>query len=100
MLFLNEYEIDMYSVRFTDEQPNLQYAALALKNLMEWTNSNSDGWAYWRKPLMAARKVMTLLDDSDWSDSNDVSDGELKAALTPIKSFLTRHGVNWKEVLS
>ena len=98
MLFLNEYEIDMYDRRFTDEQPNLQYAALALKNLMEWTNSNSDGWAYWRKPLQASRRLMTLLQDNQDAD-DDVTAREVTVALVPIKSFLTRQGVAHEEVL-
>ncbi len=98
MMFLNEYEVDEYLRMFGGDQPNLQQAAEALNRLMWWADANSDGWAYWPKPARAARKLQMLLDGKS-SCSPDVSGAELKAALTPIKAFLTRQGVDSKGVL-
>ena len=64
-----------------------------------WADANSDGWAYWPKPARAARKLQMLLDGKSCC-SPDVSGAELKAALSPVKAFLTRHGVSHEEVLS
>jgi hypothetical protein len=94
MLFMNEYEIEDSLLRFgSEETPNLLKGAKVLDGLRRWANSNSDGWAYWQKPLLAAKKLMTLLQAADRFDPTDCTDAELRAALTPIKSFLTKQGV-------
>lgn len=98
-MFLNEFEVHHYRHTFTDRQPNLQRGALALSRLMWWANDNSDGWASWPKPARSAKKLQTLLYGKD-AYSPDVTDAELKAALSPVKAFLTRHGVSHEEVLS
>lgn len=99
MMFLNECEVDEYLRMFGGDQPNLQQAAEALNRLMWWADANSDGWAYWPKPARSAKKLQTLLYGKD-AYSPDVTDAELKAALSPVKAFLTRHGVSHEEVLS
>ena len=96
---MNEYDIEDAVRRFRSDTPNLQRAALVLARLMGWTNSCSDGWQYWRKPKQSARKLMALVEDATrnhWrgNEDGDITDAQLKAALTPIKAFLTRHGVN------
>lgn len=101
-MWMNEYEIDEALDR-TVEDTNLETAARILYRLKQWTNSHSDGWPYWKKPANAATKLMSLLQDErgrlrDGSE-DDITEAELKAALTPIKSFLTRHGVNHSEVM-
>lgn len=94
MLFINEYEIDELLRRFDEEEtPNLVKGAKVLDGLCQWTNSNSDGWPYWKKPLQAATKLMTLLQAAERFDPKDCTDAELRATLTPIKSFLTKQGV-------
>ena len=101
-MFYNEFEISQ-AVRKHDAnvRPNLAILAHTLDALMTWTNSNSDGWAYWPKPMRAAKRAAEHLDEFDrrtWANSGldadaDISDADLKAALTPIKAFLTRQGV-------
>ena len=99
MMFLNKFEVDHYRYTFTDRQPNLQRGALVLSRLVWWANYNSDGWFSWPKPARSAKKLQTLLYGKD-AYSPDVTDAELKAALSPVKAFLTRQGVSHEEVLS
>lgn len=95
MLFMNEYEIDEHVRRFRQaETPHLLAGAEALNRLREWTNANSDGWAYWKLPINAAKKLITLLRAADRFDPTDCTEKELRAAFTPIKTFLTKRGVD------
>lgn len=101
MRFMNEWDIDNAVRRFTQgDTPILRRAALTLQNLMEWTNRNSDGWCYWRKPTAAAEKLMALIEGVDRWDAVDVAEADLKKALTPIKSFCTRHNAPVREIVA
>lgn len=109
MKFANEYDINQFLVTFDDEAtPNLFRAAVVLNNLADWANENSDGWAYWPKPVRSAARLITLLEDastaaslgmparSAWRTGDflaDVTERDLTVAFAPIKSFLTRQGV-------
>ena len=100
MLFMNDWEIENALRRFnSDQTPNLAAGARALAALADWTNRNSDGWAYWPKPCRAAKSLQTLLQSVDRFDPADVSAADLNKALRPIKAFLTRQGVSY-DVLS
>jgi hypothetical protein len=102
---MNEWEIED-ALRWFDEedQPNLIHAARVLYRLMRWTNERSDGWQYWRKPKQSARRLMALIEAGrgqnrgNWGDLEDITEAELKAAFTPIKSFLTREKAAHSEV--
>lgn len=100
MLFLNEYDVESAVIRYATDSstPNLGTAALALARLVDWTNSHSDGWAYWPKPARAARSLQQLLSDADRYNPQDVTPAELQRALVPIKAFLTRQGTSLGEV--
>lgn len=103
MRFMNEFDIAEALSRFGDETPRRAELALAVSRLAEWANSNSDGWAYWPKPCRAAAKAMEQIDPTTWADiermeSEDCTEAEFRAALRPIKSFLTREGVPHSEV--
>lgn len=104
MMFANEYEIQGYLARFNyGDTPNLNRASVTLYQLMQWTNQNSDGWAYWPKPCRAAKRLQEALYDADlarWDGVEDMSDADLKKALAPIKAFLTRQGVDHSEVIA
>lgn len=105
MKFMNEYDIGRATLRFSrGDTPNRLRLAEVIENLMLWANRNSDGWAYWPKPCRAARKAIELVEsrtnaENDEQEQTDATDAEVKAALVPIKSFLTRHGVAHSEVL-
>ena len=97
MAWMNEYEIESAMDRFDEEeQANLLRGARVLYRLMRWTDSHSDGWAYWPKPARAATRLMNLLQAGEErdrrGDSTDATEADLKAALRPIKAFLTRQG--------
>lgn len=111
-MFANERDIDDWVTMFSGQHPAgpepgqmpvAERAARLLRDLKDWTNANSDGWPYWKKPVNAATKLIELLRglDSRLYDGNftDASQDDLKAALTPIKRMLTTHGADWREVL-
>ena len=94
-MWMNEYDINDAASRIANERvarPNLAQAVGILDRLREWTNSNSDGWPYWQAPSRAAAKLMTLVHYAVGygPTSDDITGADLKAALTPIKAFLTR----------
>lgn len=100
MRFMNEWDIDRAyeTIAGNPDAPNLSRAVITLATLVEWTNSNSDGWAYWPKPCRAAGKLQALIQGA-YDHDDDVTAAELTAALTPVKAFLTRQGVNHGEVI-
>jgi putative salt-induced outer membrane protein YdiY len=98
---LNEYQIEnaQREAAYDFHRPNTQAAVLTLARLMEWTNENSDGWAYWKKPVSASTKLQKLVDERyaihrHADVEEDVTPRELTAAYSPIKAFLTRQGVD------
>lgn len=99
MRFMNDYDLAR-ALRFYDADvtPNRVRLAVIVNCLAEWTNENSDGWAYWPKPCRAAAKAIALIDsttnaENEAKRTRDASDAETKAAISAIKSFLTRQGV-------
>lgn len=95
-MWMNEWEVRDQPDRFDAEtHPNAERGARILLNLLVWVNNNSDGWPYWSKPTRAADRLMDLLRKTDAGCSGaDVTAEELAYALRPIKSFLTKHGVD------
>ena len=100
---MNGWEIEDAARRFGPATPNLAAGAATLYRLRDWTDSNSDGWAYWPKPVRAAARLIGLLEDARLASlrggwPTDITDAELTAALRPIKAFLTRQGVAYGEL--
>lgn len=97
MTWMNEYEITEAASRYR-LHPVLGPATQTLVNLMEWTNSVSDGWVYWRKPSQASGKLQDLIAQGIRHDREayqsprtpDVTWDEYRAALRPVKAFRTR----------
>lgn len=99
-MWMNEWDIEEALHRLnTDETPNLYAGAVAVDALRRWTNRNSDGWHIWNKPSRAAASLQTLLHDADRYTPVDITDADLSKALRPVKSFLTRHGVDHTVIL-
>lgn len=105
-IYLNEWDIAniVDDLRDRDDLPNLRRAAATLDRLRVWTDRNSDGWPYWRAPRNASQKLAQAL--QAWTESNrrgygdtDLSDANLRKILTPVKSFLTRHGADHSLVI-
>lgn len=90
---MNEWDVDDAVNRFgrSPDCENLYLGAKTLERLVRWTNSNSDGWPYWRKPSAAAARLQALLEGADRFDPSDCTAANLKRAYAPIKAFLTRH---------
>jgi hypothetical protein len=103
MRYMNTYEIEDAARRFRDHAI-LGPAVQTLTNLMNWTNENSDGWAYWPKPARAAARLMLLIEGDDPRSAvfdrkrEDVTLAEYRKALAPIKSFRTRQGATFEIV--
>lgn len=105
MRYMNDYDISHAIVRFDRAGcPNRYLVARKVQALAEWADRNSDGWCYWPKPVRAANKAMALIEsrtsrENTEQEMTDATDAEVRAALAPIKAFLTRHGVNHADVL-
>ena len=105
MRFANRWDIENYVETFTNlrETPNLAAAALTLENLADWSDYNSDGWAYWPKPCRSAAKLIETLDtkfgEYRLADPADITTAELRKLQAPIKAFLTRQGVEHSTII-
>lgn len=99
MRFMNTYEIEDAARRYDPATyRHLAIGVLVLARLVNWANRNSDGWAYWPKPTRAANRLIELIQGVDRFDPEDVTATDLKRACVPIKSFLTRQGVDHAEI--
>jgi hypothetical protein len=106
VLFMNEHEVEetLHDID-PEETPNLAAGAQVLSALVDWANSNSDGWHAWPKPCRAAKNLQQVFQDKgyairfgqdrDGSPLEDINAADLNKALRPIKTFLTTQGVNW-----
>lgn len=93
-MWMNEHEVERARELYADHAV-LGPATATLAELVDWTNSNSDGWPYWRKPAQAAAQLMGLIGtmrdyDVRGAERADVTPEKYKAALRPLKSFRTR----------
>lgn len=97
MRYMNDFDLARACQRYTEERtPRRLALTLVVTALAEQTNRVSDGWAYWPKPCRAADKAISLIESTAYPEyerrqREDITEAEFKAALTPIKSFLTRH---------
>jgi len=104
-MFANRHDITDWVDRYGEyDVPNLGTAALTLQRLQEQVDSMSDGWGYWRAGTAAGGRLVAALQVADvqyrrGGELRDLTDAELKRALIPVKSFLTRHHVAHSDVL-
>ena len=99
MRYMNNYDIER-ALRRYGSHPILGPATRTLANLAEWTNSHSDGWAYWPKPCRAAARLMELIEGDGTYFYAEAIEGnitvrEYRKALVPIKAFRTRQGADF-----
>ena len=100
MKYMNAY--DLYGAYHRFRRGSTPYRAalvFTVTELRNWADLNSDGWAYWRKPAQAAQRAIshiesTTNEENDRRAREDISLEEFKAAIRPIKSFLTRQNVS------
>ena len=86
MWMMNESEVKWAEQKHAGH-PILGPATKLLSAMVDLANSKSDGWCYWPKPSRACNKLMDLIQDHPANATQD----RLKAAITPIRSFCTRH---------
>ena len=85
MLYMNDYDIMMAAQRANN--PVTRKAVAFLSQFKDQVDSCSDGWAHWAAPVHAAAKLMELI-----QGKVPATEANFKAAMTPIKSFMTRKG--------
>ena len=101
MRYMNDYDIDRARDMWADH-PVLGPAIITLQALKDWTDHNSDGWAYWNKPVHAANKLMELISRDGTSkymfdrERADATRAELTKALAPVKAFRTRYAKEFR----
>lgn len=92
MKYMNDFDISDAKRRHA-MLPVLSKAVSFLEAFKEEVNAHSDGWAYWKAPVKAADKLMTMIEvDLETGCHIDATEAKFRAALTPIKSFYTRRG--------
>ena len=103
--FANRWDVDDL-VEFTDDgsTPNAHRLALTLRNLRDWADDNSDGWSSWPKPSRAASTIVERLENlrADFRRGGfivDLDDATTTKALTPVKAFLTRQGIEHATII-
>lgn len=101
MTWLSEYDVEE-TVRILmmtgHETSRWMEATRVLQRLINWTNSNSDGWHSWPKPSRAAQRLQAALYDAAYEARQgrlheDLTEAQLRTLLVPVKAFLTRQGV-------
>jgi hypothetical protein len=102
MRFMNHWDIEDAAERWRNH-PVLGPATQTLRNLRNATDRNSDGWAYWPKPVRAAAKLMELIEGDGtnqyrYGNRDDATSAKLHAAYRPLKSFRTRSGLGFEIV--
>jgi hypothetical protein len=97
MMFMNDYDIETAARQFHGD-PVMGPVTRFLRAFMREVNSHSDGWAYWRPPLLACKQLMMLIQREEkrhrdnWPPSEPVTMAEVKKAMGPIKAFMTKRG--------
>jgi hypothetical protein len=96
-MWMNRHEIDEAVERFASH-PVLGKYARFLAAFRDEVDEHSDGWPYWKLPIQAADKLMTLLHGhlrggmGAYPRLPEPTEAEFKKTLTPIKTFYTQHG--------
>jgi hypothetical protein len=95
--WLNEHEIDNAVRQFSDH-PVLGPAARYLSDYRDLINANSDGWPYWNAGTNPAGNLSRLIADARMAEYGvgrtiyvEPTLKDVLAAITPIKSFITRY---------
>lgn len=96
-MWMNEHEIERALELVEERLPDVAPYARFLLDWKDVVNANSDGWPYWKPASRAAHRLMEGVSDAVDSlrDSrkSPPSADDLRRALTPIRSFATKHGL-------
>lgn len=100
MRYMHSHDLGTAANIFADPSTERLFRlVITVDRLRRWADENSDGWAYWVKPRRAADTAMGLIETTvqAWYRGGfiaDVTEAELRAAVRPIKAFLTRQKVD------
>lgn len=94
-IHMSDHEIWFAIERFDQTAPHRAHLARVIRNLAEWTDYNSDGWAYYAAPRRSAQKAIAAIASTTWEANQaqeriDLTEPELRRALAPIKAYCTR----------
>lgn len=92
MISMNRWDVED-AAELLQGDPVLGPASATLLSLMRWTDRNSDGWLYWRKPGNASRSLQALIPSRYEYGNYDYeapSAAEVRKAYGPIKAMATR----------
>jgi hypothetical protein len=99
LLYMNHHDIAQALERYADH-PVLGPASFTLTAVANAADHNSDGWAYWPKPVRAARQLIELIGSTrDYLDDRqrpDATPERLERAYRPLKAFRTRTGIQFR----
>jgi hypothetical protein len=87
--FMNEWDIEEAQVRYSRHRIK-RWAARIIKDLMNLTNTVSDGWPYWSAPCKSAAQLIAVVEDME-----NPTEADLRKALSPIKAMFTRTAKAW-----
>jgi hypothetical protein len=96
MLYMNDYDLTNARYRFIRAScPNRLALVMVVDRLREWADDHSDGWHSWSQPARAAKKAMEHIEsrtnaENQAQENSDITTAQMLAAVTPIRSFLTR----------
>jgi len=82
---MNKAEI-RFAVDRHRNHPVLGKASKFLERFMDLMDQRSDGWCYWKRPVMAARRLMMMLESPE-----EATEALFRKCLVPIKVFCTRN---------
>lgn len=91
-MWMNQAEIEWAAAQ-KHRCPNVTKGVKLLLHLMQATNEQSDGWAYWRAPSKSAEKLQKLLATAgnlQRGTHGTITQKELVSAIAPIKAMITR----------
>jgi len=98
-MWMNQGEIE-WAAKQSHTCPNVRKGVHLLLRLMQAVNNQSDGWPYWKAPSQAAAKLMGLLQTAgnlNYGTHGTISGKELRKAITPIRSMVTRQKKKQKQ---
>jgi hypothetical protein len=94
--FFNESEIRQIAFRANFNRDLAPFALVAVQ-FVETINDNSDGWPYWKAGYRAAGRFLEILNTlsmpSRVYDPTTSDIAQLKKAMVPMKSLLTKHNL-------
>lgn len=98
-MFLNQYDVEQMAGQ-QHADLNVRKGVRLILRLMQATNDQSDGWAYWSPPSKSIEKLVQLLQTAGnlmYGTRGSISDADLRKAVSPIRAMVTRQRAKQKQ---